>query len=124
MSGFVPVEELEVYQLSEKLADLIWEQVITWDNFARDTLGKQLVRAADSIGANIAEGGGSDGARENHRYLGYAQRSLRETRFHLRRAFSRSLLDNAAIELIRDNLDILAPKLTSYRKGVRRRLME
>jgi len=52
------LEELEVYQLSEQLADLIWEICSSWEWFAKDTIGKQLVRSADSIGANIAEGFG------------------------------------------------------------------
>jgi four helix bundle protein len=51
-------EELEVYKLSERLADEVWAAVSSWDRFARDTAGKQIVRAADSIGANIAEGTG------------------------------------------------------------------
>lgn len=53
--GFV---ELKVYQLAEKLADEVWGIVRKWDLFAKDTVGKQLVRAVDSIGANIAEGTG------------------------------------------------------------------
>jgi four helix bundle protein len=51
-------ENLLVYQLAEQLADLIWDMVMAWSNFARDTVGKQVVRAADSIGANISEGAG------------------------------------------------------------------
>jgi len=47
-------ESLRVYQLSELLADQIWTIVMKWNVFARDTIGKQLVKAADSIGANIA----------------------------------------------------------------------
>lgn len=47
-------EELQVYQLSEKLSDTIWEIVVNWPTLARNTVGNQLVRAADSIGANIA----------------------------------------------------------------------
>jgi four helix bundle protein len=45
---------LQVYQLAEKLADKIWQIVQEWNQFAKDTMGKQIVRAADSIGANIA----------------------------------------------------------------------
>ena len=52
-------ENLKVYKLSEALADQIWDVVIGWDRFARDTVGRQIVRAADSIGANIAEGSGA-----------------------------------------------------------------
>lgn len=47
-------ENLRVYRLSEDLADLIWEEVIRWDPLAQDTVGKQIIKAADSIGANIA----------------------------------------------------------------------
>ena len=60
-------EELEVYKLSERLADEIWTAVSSWDPFARDTVGKQVVRAADSIGANIAEGTGRGSFQDNRR---------------------------------------------------------
>ena len=43
-------ESLRVYQLSEHLADQVWSIVLDWNVFARDTIGKQLVRSADSIG--------------------------------------------------------------------------
>jgi len=49
-------EKLQVYKLSEKLADQIWKIVLHWDILAKQTVGKQLIRAADSVGANIAEG--------------------------------------------------------------------
>ncbi|MEG4024550.1 four helix bundle protein [Microcoleus sp. S13C4] len=48
-------QELRVYKLSERLADEIWQTVKTWEPFAKDTIGKQIVRSADSVGANIAE---------------------------------------------------------------------
>jgi hypothetical protein len=40
-------ENLEIYNLSEKLADLIWELVLQWEYFAKDTIGKQIVDASD-----------------------------------------------------------------------------
>ena len=51
-------ENLQVYKLSEKLADEVWTVVTSWEQFAKTTVGKQMVRAADSVGANIAEGSG------------------------------------------------------------------
>ena len=45
-------ENLEIYKLAEQLADEVWEIVLKWNVLARDTIGKQLVRAADSVGAN------------------------------------------------------------------------
>jgi hypothetical protein len=43
------VEDLEIYQMAEDLSDRIWGICIKWDYFAKDTIGKQLVRAVDSI---------------------------------------------------------------------------
>ncbi len=31
-------EKLHMYQLSEEMADLVWEMVITWDHLAQDTV--------------------------------------------------------------------------------------
>jgi four helix bundle protein len=50
--------DLQIYQLAEKLANELWFIVNQWDSFAKDTGGKQVVKSADSIGANIAEGCG------------------------------------------------------------------
>jgi hypothetical protein len=58
-------EELDVYRLSENLADSIWLIAEKWQHFARNTVGTQLVRAADSIGANIAEGSGRGSFKDN-----------------------------------------------------------
>lgn len=85
-------EKLRVYQLSEKLADQIWEIVLGWNNFARDTVGKQLVRAVDSVGANISEGAGRGRFLDNKRFVRIARGSLNETQHWLRRAYKRRLL--------------------------------
>ena len=62
-------EKLQVYRLSEKLANEIWKIVMQWDSFSKDTVGKQMVRAADSIGANIAEGRGRYNLQDNKRFI-------------------------------------------------------
>ena len=66
-------ENLQIYKLSEKLSDQLWKIVVRWDALARDTVGKQLVRAVDSIGANIAEGSGRGTDPEIRRFLRMAQ---------------------------------------------------
>jgi hypothetical protein len=62
-------EKLRVYELAEILADQIWEIVVKWDIFAKDTVGKQITCAADSIGANIAEGTGRGSFQDNRRFV-------------------------------------------------------
>ena len=53
------LEELDMYQMSMEIGEIIWESVDRFSYFAKDTLGKQVVRSADSIAANIAEGEGA-----------------------------------------------------------------
>ena len=48
-------EDLRVLQAAESVADDLWNIVITWGAFAKDSIGAQMVRAVDSIGANIHE---------------------------------------------------------------------
>ncbi len=107
-------ENLEIYQLSEKLADEIWEIVLGWNHLAQDTVGKQIIRSADSIGANIAEGSGRGSNQDYKRFLRIARGSLYETRHWLRRAFKRKLLTKEQIESITPVVEKLTPKLNAY----------
>lgn len=109
-------EGLRIYQLSELIADEIWSFVRKWDNFARDTVGKQLVRSADSIGANIAEGVGRGTYKDNRSFARNARGSLNETKHWLRRAFRRELLNEKSVRLLKPLIDELAPKLNAYMK--------
>jgi four helix bundle protein len=116
-------EELRVYRLAEKLADEVWSAVATWDAFAKATVGEQLVDAADSIGANIAEGTGRGSYRENRRFVRIARGSLYEVKHFLRRAFCRKLIDDQQVARLKPILDELAPSLNAYLRsiGTRRR---
>lgn len=111
-------ENLRVYQLAENLADEIWDVVEPWKNFAKDTVGKQIVRAADSIGANIAEGDGRGTYPENRRFVRVARGSLNETRHWLRRAFKRRLLKQEQVVRLQAIVDELSPKLNAYLKSI------
>ncbi len=111
-------EELRVYQMSEDLSDRIWQVVIKWNSLAKDTIGKQIVRSADSIGANIAEGYGRGSYQDNRRFIRIARGSLYETRHWLRRAFRRQLLTELQITAIKQIVDSLGPQLNAYLKSI------
>jgi four helix bundle protein len=111
-------ESLVVYQLAEKLADLIWHGVRKWDYFAKDTVGKQIVKAADSIGANIAEGTGRGSYKDNRRFVRTARGSLYETRHWLRRAYKRDLLTNQKVTDLKPIIDELGPRLNAYLSSI------
>ena len=113
-------ENLRVYKLAEELADEIWKIVFRWNAFAKDTVGKQIVRSADSVGANIAEGTGRHNFQDNQRFVKIARGSLNETQHFLRHAFKRNLLISADVKRLKPLVDNLAPQLNSYLKSIGR----
>lgn len=110
--------KLQIYKLSEKLSDQIWKIVIGWDFLAKDTVGKQLIRAADSIGANIAEGSGRGTNPDLRRFLRIARGSLYETQHWLRRSYRRRLLTEKEVNDLIPIIKELAPKLNAYLSSV------
>ncbi len=114
----VGFQDLKVYQLAEELSDAIWGVVKRWDVFARDTCGKQMVRSADSVGANIAEGTGRYGFEDNKRFVRYARGSLYETQHWLRRAVRRELVTEAQVAPLRVIVRKLAPMLNAYLSSI------
>ena len=111
-------ENLRVYQLSEELSDNIWSMVIRWESFARETVGKQLTRAVDSIGANIAEGEGRASYQDNRRFIKIARGSLQETQHWLRRAFRPKLLRDDEVKMLKPLVDKLAPMINAYLRSI------
>ena len=112
-------QKLQVYRLSESVSDLLWDVAMGWSPFARDTVGKQLARAADSIGANIAEGYGRGSPVDNRRFVRIARGSLNETIHFLRRAHRRNLVTPAQTEAIKPLLDELGPKLNAHLRSIK-----
>lgn len=111
-------ENLEIYKLSERLSDSIWDIVPGWNNLATDTVGKQIIRSADSIGANISEGSGRGTPQDNRRFLRMARGSLYETRHWLRRAHRRKLLTTEQKDLLIPVVSEIIPKLNAYIRRV------
>ena len=89
-----------------------------WDSFAKNTVGNQIVKAADSIGANIAEGTGRGSYQDNRRFIRIARGSLYETRHWLRRAYKRKLLNDEQITKLKPIIQDLAPKLNAYLRSI------
>ena len=74
------IYELDVYRLAEKLADRIWRDFDEWSVKAQRTIGYQVIRSADSIAANIAEGYGRYTPADRRKFYHYARGSFEETK--------------------------------------------
>ena len=108
------LENLDVYNLSEIFSDKIWNEVIQWKYFEKDTVGKQWVRATDSISANIAEGYGRFTFREDKRFLHISRGSLLESKSWLSKAGRRNLISKEVFDALYLELEKLHQKLNGY----------
>ena len=118
--AFLRFEDLRVFQLAEKLCDDIWGVAISWKYFEKNTVGIQLVKAVDSIGANIAEGTGRGTPKDNKRFVRISRGSLNETKYWIRRARRRSLITDQQNIFLREMIDELGPSLNAYLKSIGR----
>src|SRR3954471_3609309 len=78
--------ELKAYRVAAELAREVRTEVLRWSSFDRSSLGLQLVRAIESVGANIAEAEGRWHPADKRRLLFIARGSLYETEHWLLRA--------------------------------------
>ncbi len=114
------LEKLEVYNLAEDFSDKIWNIVITWKIFERDTIGKQMVRAADSISANIAEGYGRYFYKESKQFYFYSRGSIQETKAWLSKCKRRSIIPSSYCDELTAFADRLLIMLNAFIKFVAR----
>jgi four helix bundle protein len=112
------LEKLEVYQISMILSEKTWKLVKSWSFFEKDTLGKQLVRAADSVSANISEGYGRYHFNDSKNFLYFARGSLYETQTWLKKAKTRNLISQEDYENLAQQSVRLAIKLNNYIKAI------
>ena len=115
------LEELQVYQLSMEIGEKIWNIVIKWDYFAKDTIGKQLVRAADSVAANLSEGFGRFHYKESKNFYYYSRGSLFETKTWLTKSRNRELITKEDFKVFITEINIIGVKLNNYIKSIGRK---
>ena len=77
--NYLKISQIEAYNISKDLSNFTWDIVIKWDYFTRDTVGKQFVRAVDSISANIAEGFGRFHKKDKIKFFQYSKGSVLES---------------------------------------------
>jgi four helix bundle protein len=77
--NYLKLNDLSSYKISFNLSNYVWNIIVKWDYFSKDTVGKQFVRAVDSISANIAEGFGRYGKKDKIKFYRYSFGSIKES---------------------------------------------
>lgn len=112
-------EDLRILKSAEEIADSIWKTVVQWDEFAKDVVGKQITRSADSVGANIAESFGRFNFGEKLQFLYYSRGSIFETKYWLNRTRTRGLMKPDEVQEFVDRLTDLARQLNTFASGLK-----
>lgn len=112
-------EDLRVLQSAEEIADSIWKRVVEWNDFPKDVVGKQITRAADSIGANISESFGRFHFGEKLQFLYYARGSIFETKYWLNRVKTRNLMADAEVQTYIEKVTNLARYLNIFANSLK-----
>lgn len=89
---YLQLDNINAYKVSFNLSNYVWDIIIIWNYFTKDTAGKQFVRAIDSISANIAEGFGRYGKKDKVKFYRYARGSVYEFLDWLEKSKVRNLI--------------------------------
>jgi len=108
------VFELDVYRLAEELSDMVWRDFDLWTEKAKRTMGYQIIRSADSVAANLAEGYGRYSSRDKANFYRYSRGSFEETKCWLRKSARRELITEERTESYKRIIDELGPKLNAF----------
>ena len=113
------LQKFKIIGQANQIGDSVWKEVILWNYFNKDTIGKQLVRAADSISANLSEAYGRYGYADRKRFAYYARGSLCETINWLQISQRRGLLGTEKESKLQEELGILSFRINTYIKRLK-----
>lgn len=112
------LEDFKTYHRAMELGEKVWSVVSLWNYFERDTVGKQLVRAVDSIAANLSEGLGRYHFKEIKNFSYYSRGSLFETKTWLTKAANRKLIEQSNFDQLISELEIIGKMINTYIKSI------
>ena len=115
----VSLQDLDVYKAGMEIGQIVWDIVCTWDSFTKQTLGKQLTRAADSIALNVAEGYGRFHFRENLNFCYYSRGSAFEAACILSKAVSRKLISTEQYSSLQGKFERYLMLINGYIRSIR-----
>lgn len=108
------LKNLRVYNISMEFGEKIWNIVLKWNYLAVDTIGKQMIKASDSIAANISEGFGRYHIKEIRHFCYISRGSLFESKTWITKAYNRNLINSTLYNELSKDLKDLGIKLNNY----------
>jgi four helix bundle protein len=108
------LEDFSTYQLAMAFGEKVWNVALNWTQFEKETIGKQLVKAADSVAANLSEGLGRYHFKESKNFGYYSRGSLYESKTWLTKASNRKLITQDEFAGLMNEIEVIGQKINSY----------
>jgi len=119
---FLKLNDISAYKIAFLLSNEVWKIVLEWNFFSRDTVGKQFVRAVDSVSANIAEGFGRRTKKDKIRFYYYSMGSAKEALDWNEKSKVRKLISDEEYKLIFERLSTLPKEINMLIKFTKEKL--
>lgn len=119
---YLRLNDINAYKISFNLSNYVWNIVVMWNYFAKDTIGKQWVRALDSNSSNIAEGFGRYGKKDKIKFYRYSFSSIKESMDWAQKAKVRKLITEEQYQYIMGELNKLPREINSLIKFTNEKL--
>ncbi|MES2797103.1 MAG: four helix bundle protein [Bacteroidota bacterium] len=120
---YLKLNDIEAYKIAFHLSNYVWNIIIKWDYFAKQTVGEQFVTSIDSISANIAEGFGRYNKKDKIKFYRYSFGSTKESYDWNEKSKIRNLLTNEEYNFIFSQLDLLPKSINTLIKYITEKLI-
>lgn len=92
---YISLDKLEIYLLTRKLSDIVWNIYNRFDWQIKKIIGDQFIESTDSVGANIAEGYGRFHYLDKVKFYYNSRGSLLESRHWFELLCERKLIEGS-----------------------------
>ncbi len=113
------MNNLHIYELAMNIGEKIWKMVNKWDYFAKETIGKKLVQATDSVACRLNENSENKNNSDDKDKLSFIITDLNETKTLLAKAVQRKLIDEREYNNISTEINVISFFLNKYAVSIR-----
>ena len=115
--AYIKLGDLDVYRLSLEFSGIAWEVYERMDWQTKKIIGDQFIEAADSVGANIAEGYGRFHYKDRVKFYYNSRGSLTESKHWTLLLYKRKFINQTEYESLLNKAEEIHKKLNSHIKS-------
>ena len=114
------LEDLKLYQECLNFEQEVWNIVNQWEGFNRDTVGAPMIKSADAISGNIAQGYGRYNFKDKKHYCYISRGYLLKTKGWIIKSKDRALIEEDKSDELIEFVEKIHRMLNAYIRSIGR----